>query len=633
MIGLGALVSTILLGADGYALIVSNNRSLDLARPDLRYADDDGAQWAQLFSEVLGPDRVELLTRFDPESRLLHPEWTDGAEPPTLDTLERSVARLETRLDEGRAKNRPVDVYLVFAGHGDIAEGVGFIELEDARFDANALESLIARLSGAAHVHLVLDSCNSYFMLNPRSPRVERWEPPAKSHQSLLEKYPHVGAIISTSAEALTYEWSEIQSGVFSYQLRSALRGAADVDADGSVTYIEMEAFVETANRLVENELYRPNVYARAPADDDDAEFIDARQSNSVTLKLGLDSQRRLTFRDQRGVRLMDVHKERGTALLLRLPREQKIEITESIRGGERPELEVRTLPDGVQVTYRELASRSADGAERGSSFLFRALFGAPFGIEALNSFREASEQNDGPDFAVSIRETERLKLHLDNLLVSLDEQDVGGAAIIVGAVGLPTTIATFAAYSDGDSISRGTLALQAGVYVGGTAMITLLDFLIPNTGEKLLDSYEQAEFSTVEQRTKSVLSIEKAFYEAAEHERGVRRLAGGLSVVFGGLVSGYGTAIAIDVARDPAGSDRRYGGIVAAGSILFGLTYVGLGYYLRNKNLTPIERAWAVYSGDLSALGNPMASSPELSLSPWTTPEGGRGMSVGFGY
>lgn len=38
MIGFGVLVSTILLGADGYALIVSNNRSLDLARPDLRYA-------------------------------------------------------------------------------------------------------------------------------------------------------------------------------------------------------------------------------------------------------------------------------------------------------------------------------------------------------------------------------------------------------------------------------------------------------------------------------------------------------------------------------------------------------------------------------------------------------------------
>ena len=39
----------------GYALVITNNRSLELSRPDLHYADDDGAKYADLLRELAGP--------------------------------------------------------------------------------------------------------------------------------------------------------------------------------------------------------------------------------------------------------------------------------------------------------------------------------------------------------------------------------------------------------------------------------------------------------------------------------------------------------------------------------------------------------------------------------------------------
>lgn len=59
--------------------------------------------------------------------------------------------------------------YFVFAGHGDIANGEGFLELQDGRLTGSELETLL-KSAGADELHVVLDSCNSWFVLSPRKP-------------------------------------------------------------------------------------------------------------------------------------------------------------------------------------------------------------------------------------------------------------------------------------------------------------------------------------------------------------------------------------------------------------------------------------------------------------------------------
>lgn len=63
---------------------------------------------------------------------------------------------------------------------------------------------------------------------------------------------------VSTSAEAEVYEWSELQSGVFSHAVRSGLAGAAGADGDGAVSYDELRAFVDTATSEIRNAAFRP---------------------------------------------------------------------------------------------------------------------------------------------------------------------------------------------------------------------------------------------------------------------------------------------------------------------------------------------------------------------------------------
>ena len=48
-----------------FALVVTNNKSVNLSQPDLQYADDDGARYYQLFRSLAAEQDVVLLTTFD----------------------------------------------------------------------------------------------------------------------------------------------------------------------------------------------------------------------------------------------------------------------------------------------------------------------------------------------------------------------------------------------------------------------------------------------------------------------------------------------------------------------------------------------------------------------------------------
>ena len=441
-----ALAAPVARPSVGFALVVTNNRSLTSSRPDLQYADDDGAKYADLFSDELGAGQVTLLAEFDVASRRLYPEWSSRALAPTRANLDSAVARLASDIARAQADGASVQLYLVFAGHGDVDRGQGYLDLADQRLTARDLdESVLARLK-ADRVHLILDSCNSYFMLNPRKPGGKRWE---TNHDvaGVLDKYPNLGAIISTSAEAVTYEWSELQSGIFSYELRSGLRGAADVDGNGQVSYAELAAFVEAANQDIRNDLYRPKVFARGPAHDN-SQVLLTRNTSTRALKIEAAGARRLTLRDAQGTRLVDLNKEDGTPVTLSLPTEH-VAIYEQTPGRERPLVSVRNFDDsaGPVAMLDELPRAEPDLTGRGEAPVFAALFASPFGARAFAAAQTAPKDMNPAYFGITRRDADQLRSHLE-MTLKLDQDHffmVGwgtALATLVGADILGTALA-----------------------------------------------------------------------------------------------------------------------------------------------------------------------------------------------
>src|SRR3954447_9201482 len=68
-----------------YAIVIANNSSNDKALEPLRYADDDGARYFELF-EAQSDDAV-LLTVLDAETQALHPGLASRTLPPTKKEL------------------------------------------------------------------------------------------------------------------------------------------------------------------------------------------------------------------------------------------------------------------------------------------------------------------------------------------------------------------------------------------------------------------------------------------------------------------------------------------------------------------------------------------------------------------
>ena len=583
-----ALAAPVARPSVGFALVVTNNRSLTSSRPDLQYADDDGAQYADLFSDELGVDHVTLLADFDGPSRRLYPAWSSRAVSPTRANLDRAVARLSDDIARAQAGGASVQLYLVFAGHGDVDRGQGYLDLADQRLTARALdEGVLAHLK-ADRVHLILDSCNSYFMLNPRKPGGKRWE---ATHDvaGVLDKYPNLGAIISTSAEAVTYEWSELQSGIFSYELRSGLRGAADVDGNGQVSYAELAAFVEAANQDIRNDLYRPKVFARGPAHDNNEALL-TRHASTRTLKIPGVGARRLTLRDSQGTRLLDLNKEDGTPVTLSLPA-APVQIFEKTAGQKRPLVNVRDFDEsaGPVAVLDELPQVEPTLTGRGEAPVFAALFASPFGARAFAAAQTTLKEKDPVYFGVTRRDADQLRLHLE-MTIKLNQDRFFmtcwgvGLATLVGAGALSTTLASSdVKASDKRDILISTLTLPA--VFGGVVLVRSFFHSEP---ENLLAEFDSRDLSTEEGRGRAVLEIRDKFHRLAERKRRLRLIGGGVllgvaaaEAVLGGVLLGqhHGDRRAPDYV------------LLANAGIL-----AGLGALFIAVDHAPVERTWELY-------------------------------------
>ncbi len=614
-----------------YALVVTNNRSLSLERPDLHYADDDGVQYAELFADYFGGESTRLLTSFDPDSRPLYPRWAARARPPTLANLRAATADLAARIRAAHEAGATTVVYVVFAGHGDVRHGQGFVDLQDGSLDAATFEREVVGTLKAGTVHIVLDSCNSYFMLNPRKPGGKRWRVGERQASGLLARKKNVGGIISTSAEAVTFEWSDIQSGIFSYVVRSGLRGAADVNGDRVITYDELGAFVATATKTVVNELYRPRIFFAGPREDDGEAFM-VVPSQQRRLELAAGESRRLNLRSAAGVRLLDLHKEEGLAVTLNLPPDEgEITLIEQHRDSEgRAQLRELALPAGGPLRLSELQPKEPDLAPRSASAPFETLFSAAWGPLAFGRAMEARASEREDCYGVTMADAARLQSFLSAAgRLEHDARSGRGLAGMVGAAALGTVAVGLAAGVNDPEERR----VASGLAVGGTAALlgaSLISLLVPSGVEELAESYRWLPLRSEEQRAWAVVVTERAFAEEALARARRTRYAGWTLVGAAGVLGLTYGGLAIATGEEPS-EMTSYAAIAAGVGLLGAGAYLILGYD------APSERLWRLYELEdtvtpLGELPMPHDESRAPMLMPLIGATGGGAPVLGLG-
>jgi hypothetical protein len=231
-----------------------------------------------------------------------------------------------------------------------------------------------------------------------------------------------VGVFLSTSADGEAFEWSEIQSGIFSHVVRSGLMGGADANGDGQVSYLELAGFVDTATADVTNPNMRPHVFSRGPGALDATPIANLQSMGGVRrFELSDAASLRVRLRDQNGVPLIDAHAEPSRRLRLSIPeawaRGSVVERTFARVGAEaaRPSLFTVPEPPGT-VTLALLEPLDATSTSRGPGETFEPLFSRPFGPTALAAYQAVQNEQPPPVFGVSREDTLRMQLVLDQL-------------------------------------------------------------------------------------------------------------------------------------------------------------------------------------------------------------------------
>src|SRR5512142_445993 len=90
-----------------FALIVTNNKSVALAQPDLQYADDDGARYYQLLRSIAAEPDVVLLTTFDRATAGIYPDLARSARAPTRAQVQLAIHSLGAAVAQARAHGEP----------------------------------------------------------------------------------------------------------------------------------------------------------------------------------------------------------------------------------------------------------------------------------------------------------------------------------------------------------------------------------------------------------------------------------------------------------------------------------------------------------------------------------------------
>ncbi len=565
-----------------FALVVTNNRSSSLSMPDLQYADDDGARYYRLFRSVAGADSVALLTTFDRASAAAYPDLAGVAKAPTKAAVEAAALQIATAVKAAREGGAKTTFYFVYAGHGDVEQGRGTIDLEDGRVDGQFIERAIIETIPADTKHVLLDSCDSFFVLNPRKPGGRRWATPKDMALGFSKRHPEVGLFLSTNSDAEVFEWSELESGVFSHELRSGLSGAADVDGDGSVSYAEAAGFVDQANQHITRDNLRPHIYFRGPNGESTSSLFAPGKAAGRRLVLG-EGPVRLWVKGESGERLLDLHKEKEPmTVVLPGPAAQAVSIyveNQPAKDGGRPLVIERAAPAGDgEIHLASLTAAEPALAARGDR-LFGSIFAVPYGRIAYAKFVAANVSETNVVYGVSDTDV----LRMQNYITAMADSDrqmrklVGGMLLGAGATIAATAIASYA-----NTPRYGTGGTRGGAVVGASLGMLFLGggvarFLIPTSGEMALEVFK-SEVAAARNKPVAFAKTEEALEVLARRDRMMRNFvfwyyealaAGGITLTTMGLAkpSWFGND-----KLQPSNAALLYGlsGMLAAGGFAF---------------------------------------------------------------
>ena len=452
------------------ALVIGNNVGGD-ALPMLSYADDDAVRMAALLQQTGAT--VELLTRLDTDTA----RATDvvPAAAPTRAAFLAATRRLASVVSSSSASSTVLMLY--FAGHGDAEQGAGALVLEDGQLRHADLRAAIDGVK-ATTTHVVLDACNAFFVVHARGAGGRAWATPSSAGAALSSTVSDVGVFVSTSAEAQVFEWSQLQGGIFSHALRSGLRGAADADVDGVVTYAELEGFIRLATDGIVNAAYVPQLFARAPQHA--TTLLDVRAVPRRPLTSA--GAGRLTVRDERGAVVIDVHPEPGFTPMVMLPAGPLLLERQDARGQWTEQL----LDDAASTSLATTASSTA----RGPAGLLQRLFAQPFGPTTLQAF--VARPRPPEVYGVSVAQEQRLRLYLQTLRDDAERSRVAarwGSTTFAAAtaLGFGGAAAVFAAQgeSTGAIVSGAAGVVFAGL--GGVLATGVVN--APGEGERAADA------------------------------------------------------------------------------------------------------------------------------------------------
>ena len=374
-----------------YAVVVANNQTFDGSRQPLRFADDDGARYTELFG--LFAERVELLAVLDQDTQRVFPDLVPTTRPPDRAELLAALESTFARIREDRAAGLQVVFYFVFSGHGEVsADNEGYVHLLDGPWTRSDLFEHVIAASPATTNHVLIDACNAYFMVARRGGQAEEAGDFSNLIRDFLDNeslaaHPDTGVFLSTSSANEVHEWGRIEAGIFSHVIRSAMSGAADANRDGAVDYDEINAYIAAANGDLPDRKTRLEVYARPPAQNL-SEPLARIPGRGARVRIPAPWSGRYYLEDDRGVRFADFNKTAEVGLDLRLvPRPRYY-----LRADDREYL-VEPASATSDTRIEDVVAQPLALAARGSvnDAFARHLFAIPFGPQFVTGYKQAS--------------------------------------------------------------------------------------------------------------------------------------------------------------------------------------------------------------------------------------------------
>jgi hypothetical protein len=353
----------------------------------LRFADDDAISFFEFLSG--GAARAHLLTVVDADTQRRLGDAMPAVQPPSVAGLRAAVADVRRAIDADARAGAKTTVYLYYSGHGAVSErGESSLTLLDGSMTREMLYDEVLAALPADQVHLFVDACHAEGVVRPRDvqAQVASLTNDDLTHYELttLERFPNVGAVLASARNAQAHEWDVYQGGVFTHELLSGLRGAADVNGDWRIEYSELAAFLSAANREVRDPRARVDAVTRPPAGNPRAAIVELGSWSGVAV-LEAPSARLNAFyvEDDRGERLADVRAESGHPVRVALPVGRTLYVR-SAPG----EVVVRPAP-GQRIALEAAAFRAVSMQARGAlaASLERGLFATPYGPSYYRGF------------------------------------------------------------------------------------------------------------------------------------------------------------------------------------------------------------------------------------------------------